>query len=429
MGFRALCNTVLLGTTLVACTTFPGSTIEPFPFPEGIHWEAQPKPKTGVWTSMVSGIATDLALTRDGSAALIATIPDPEREGPHDYRLVRYRRTLNGASLRYQVQWSKSFKNKVRALDLSEDGRFAVMNNYSDELIAFAASGKQIWKVRGSCRPKILAEAKLVVCFHDDDADPDTAFTLFSLNRGEKVAQFPAPGDVLGLKTSPDQKWIAIALSGSRAAATLTRSRVALYDVARRDSVWEQEMEGEFLDFAISPVGSDRTDMPPSVAVLTAAYGSKAKPGASRKSRLRIWDRLGKRDQDIEFPAESIEFSSHGEGVYIYGNAPTGQSLAFLEIGKPAPRWHRGIPNQADFAGSLLSTPEGVISSFEEIENGTRKIRWIEVRSDGKILARRDLPITEGAYLYVMGLSSDGLTAWFLSDNGLIGAFKRSVGF
>lgn len=438
MGFVELCKkSSRFGIVLFAgCTTFPNSLIEPYNFPDGINWDAPTEStataaakKGGFWTAQVGGIATDLALSRNGSAVLIATIPDPERDGsPKDYRLIRYQRTAGALS--YKVQWTKIFKNKIRALDLSEDGKVSVINNYSDEIIAFSSTGKQIWKVRGSCRPKILSESRLFVCFHDDDADPDTAFTLFQLKDGAKVSEFPAPGDVLGLKTSPNQKWVAIALSGARAAATLTRQRVALYDVIKREAAWSREIEGEFLDFTVAR--SSGTDAP-AVAVLTAAYGSMAKEGKTRKTQLRIWGRNGTTDQSLDFPAENIEFSAKAEGVYVYGNGPEGQSLAYLETFPEAklstPRWHRGIPTQADFGASLISTPDGVMSTFEEIEKGARKIRWIEVRTDGKILARKDLPIAEGAYLYVLGLSPDGLITWFLSDNGLIGAFRRSVGF
>jgi hypothetical protein len=351
-----------------------------------------------LWSRKLSGLLTDLSVSRDGSRLLVSTIPDPDRDGGQRGNAVAL---WNNAGKKV---WELPVESQTRAQALSGDGRLAVISNYREEVIGIGAEGQVLWKADGTCRPFVLDEPKRVLCYHDDDADPKVAFDVFDW-KGKKLLSYPIANDVLALKLAEDARFFAVAL---------THGQVILFGAADFRSDWQRHVPGEILDVAVS------SGPAPQVAVLyhTAKQGQL----------VALFDRDGKlRGQGRpEAHVEQVEIAPSGNGVLVYGNGPKGQHLALLARdakGKLAEAWHRADPRYADYSSSLIATQELTIIGFESVKPTERQSHLVAFDYDGKMKWNIPLVTEEGAYLYAQSYSPESSFLGVGTDDSVLSAY------
>ena len=174
----------------------------------------------------------DIAIARKVGWTLISSIPDIETGGKHLLSLLD-----DDGDFRFQVPLTSA----VRNLDISEDGSWAVTQHYEEGLKLWNSKGEVIFKTEANCRPHIINSRSQVLCIHDDDTKPTVAFEVFS-SEGKRVLDFPVKQDLLAVKLSEDEKWMAIALVGGR---------VFVFDEQFHPTK-EYRVPGEVFDIAIS---------------------------------------------------------------------------------------------------------------------------------------------------------------------------------
>lgn len=367
-----------------------------------------------LWTQRVQGAMTDLSVARGGSAIVVATTPDPDVVLPSNRPLL-YRFNAKG-----KVSWQKEIKTRARSIAISQDGSMVIAVTYNEEMNAFASSGKHLWKAQAMCQPNILSKSKKILCYHDDDAEPQIAFDIYDW-KGKKTFSFPITKDILALKVSRDERNIALAL---------TQGEVLLVGPDFK-TVWDKKVEGEILDLAVSS-GED-----PRVAVV---YDQDLK-SPEKGQRLAVFDANGvlRGQAEIEKHLEKIDIAPLGGAVILYGNNPTGQKLAFYALPEKFPvssddeikleqTWHRGDPRPADFSSQLVVTSRFIVLGYEDNSSGVRHSHLLGFEHNGKLKWNLPLVTEEGAYLYAHGLTEDGGLLVAGTDDGFLSAFKVSEG-
>ena len=168
----------------------------------------------------------------------------------------------------------------------------------------------------GGERCKPIPLGKRFLCYHDDDAEPDVAFDVYTA-AGRKVLFYPITRDVLALKVSDDERNVAIALQGSQ---------VLLFDPEFR-SLWQRSVAGEVVDLAVSAGAHPR------VAVLynrPAATAGAESPGQGIALLNEQGAVLG--ETSVTGRAAQVEGLSDGQGFATFGNGKGGQVRRVLRL-------------------------------------------------------------------------------------------------
>ncbi len=369
-------------TALVAVTVIPSlsgcSGKRTVSKPLSFESSAQPAEVVKLWTKKLPGPITDLNLSKNGNAILIATIPDADADASdkssNRYMLTRF----DGQG---KQVWNLPLKSQIKSQAISDDGDLIVAVNYSNEVTALDKNGKSLWTVEGSCKPIILSQVSKVICHHDDDTRPEVAFEVYDF-KGKRLHSFPVTQDVLALKVSSDEKSIALGLTGGRV--------VLLSDQFKK--LKDVKVKGEILDLAVT---WDRK-----IAVLH----NSIRDG----QRITLIDSNGKVKGNVTPSAhvEQLEISpSEALRVYAYGNSPKGQHVLMFEGDDLKPRWQKSEGRYADYSSSILATEHMLFVGFEDVEPDTRHSHLVAFDSEGKMRANVLLETEEGAYLYSYSFS------------------------
>jgi outer membrane protein assembly factor BamB len=351
-----------------------------------------------LWTQQVPGLMTDLSVARDGSAILIATIPNPEGgAGPQETA-----RALTRFDRKGRKVWRIELKGVLKSMALTDDGDIALVSTYDGELLAIDARGKTIWKAEGMCKP--VPFKKRFLCYHDDDAEPGVAFDVYGAD-GRKLLYYPITRDVLALKVSDDQRNVALALDGGQ---------LVLFGPDFQ-SLWQRKIEGEILDLAVTDGAQPR---------IAALYNTS--PASDRASQaVAVFDKQGKLlgDTVSAVRASQIEAVPGSIGFATYGNGKQGQSVAYYEITE---KWRRSYPRAADYTSSLLTASGLVILGFEETTPSARLSHLIAFDPEGALKWNLPLVTQEGAYLYAQGFAPRTSLLAVGTDDGFLSAFQLS---
>ncbi len=345
-----------------------------------------------VWSQRLPGFVTDLAVSADAESVFFATIPDFDRnDGQRDFRVSRVNRSG-------KVLWSKKTEAQVKAVSISDDGKVAVFADYNDELTALGPSGKQLWKVHGPCRPLVMGPLKKVVCYHDDDAEPKTAYELLELGTGKRAGSFPISGDILALKLSSDARGLVMALHDANAAKGKQNRIVVMGGVmggAQLGQLGEAYVGGVIVDVAVSSGAS------PNVAVLWNSGEREQKVtllrGAAPKMEMtasEVSTTLGR--------GEQIEISSNGEQAFVYGNSVEGQWLRAFSGTPLRLEWSTQMsPKQAEYSSGITVTDKAVVAGVESIGELSRTSSYRAFQSTtGTPLWQTAVTREPGSYLY-----------------------------
>jgi hypothetical protein len=352
-----------------------------------------------LWSKTMRGAISGLSMAKNGQAILVATSPDPDIVGSASSFL------LSWLDSRGKLVWRKKLASPIKDQDLSPDGKFAVVTNYSDEVMAYNEQGKQMWTQKGTCRPYVLPLTRKTLCYHDDDPESDIAFDVFDL-RGEKVLSYPISADILSLKYTSDERYFVLAL---------TRGWVVLLDSEFR-LVWERKVEGELIDVSVS--SGDR----PTVSALFRSFASGRQDPSP--SALALFDLQGnmKGRLALEIQPIQLEFSSQGNHLALYGNGKSGQHLQVLNFPLPGElsRWR--WPASSDYSIQMASVGEGV---FMGIENPiSRRNHLLYFENSGKQVLNWEIPGDERTYLYAYRVSQQAKRVAIATDDGKIAVFR-----
>jgi hypothetical protein len=342
------------------------------------------------------GAISEFSISNQGKAVLVATNPDPDIENTaHRYLLSRY-------STQGKLEWKVPLATSVKGLDFSDDATLAVVATYDNEILAFSPSGKMLWKVEGICKPIILNEARKILCYHDDDAEPHTAFDVMDWS-GKVLFSYPIKEDILALKVSSDQKHIVLAL---------IHGQVSLIDF-NFQSRWMRKVDGEVIDVSVSSAEN------PQVAVLYRSHGQQKISVFNSKGEL-----LG--SAAPSFLSTQVEISPLGQSVFYYGNSAKGQFLGQINPVTFQEDWKFGESFPTDYSGSIFVSAKRVFMGFEEVTPATRRSRLSAFEPNGSLKWSLILPANEGAYLYGHRVSIAHSLIAVATDDGKLNLYRMA---
>lgn len=335
-----------------------------------------------LWEQKFPGPITDLALAKKSGDLVVATIPDMDLGGKHLLTLV----SKDGKK---EFQINSPFP--VKSLDITDDGSRIVVNNYDGKLVAYDRTGKSLWEAEGGCKPTIVNASQRIVCFHDDDTKASFAFDLYDFE-GTRISRFVTRVDVLAMKVSADEKWLALAFSGGRISLLNAQFKVEK----------EQKVAGEVLDLGISS-GED-----PRLAVISIdnKKGEWLSVFEAKKALVA--------SLPLSYHVEQVEIFPAGKLITLYGNSARGQYLAVHSANDATLQWQKLESRYADYSLAVRLGEDRILAGFEQMGNGaknnvkSRLSRLVVLDLDGKLKADLPLKTAEGAYLYSFAYSQNG---------------------
>lgn len=350
-----------------------------------------------LWHKRLSGYVSDLQVAPNGQALLVATLPNYEREdGARDNSLIYFDRQGH-------QRWQLRMPTAVKSLALSASGDLAIVSTHDDKLRAFNAAGKNIWTVEGTCKPLLMNQLKKVICYHDEDAEPQVAFDVYSFD-GKKLSSVPARHDILALTLSEDERNLAIGLA---------KGQLSLFSPELKPR-WQAEVGGEIIDLGVSR-GSE-----PKVAVLF---------GRGKAQRIAIFSQRGVKIADValEFHADQVEFSHGPEGgILVYGNGANGQILASYAVGDGLkPRWRQADPVAANYTPQMyIEGPDRVLIGFEANRADGRENQIRSYDHKGALRWSLTLHGDEDSYLYAESFAPRSSVFAAANDDGTLGVYQ-----
>jgi hypothetical protein len=341
---------------------------------------------TSLWTQKMPGAISSMSLASYARLVLVATTPDPDIVGSARTPL------LSLLSAQGKVLWRKTMTLPVKEQDLAADGSLVVVSNYSGELTAWDRHGTLLWQVEGNCRPQILRRSKKILCYHDDDADPRTAFDLLDWD-GHKLATYQMSGteDVLALKLALDEKHLVLGLTsrdhgsqmayfrldtGGGAVSVQPQQQPAALALTPE---WIQTLPGEVVDVAVASAVSDAMGdttpvaaavvrvpfAPPLVAAPTVVPSVLPTQKGDGHSVVLLGAKGVIRSQfKAEIHLDQIEFSGDSSKLYFYSNHETGQQWgAWQWPQNPQPAWLQMGTSPSEYSSYL--TVASVVSDSD----------------------------------------------------------------
>lgn len=326
-----------------------------------------------LWKEEFPGPITDLSVARLSGDLLAATIPSLETGGRHLLTLLN----RNGDQV-----FQSPMDFPVKHIDVSATGDLVVVQNHEGQLFGMDRGGRRIWMIEGSCKPVILSSVKKILCYHDDDTMPSTAFEVIGYE-GKVEYKYPIKTDVLTLKVSSDEKWVVLGVSGGKLLLLGSDFKVAA----------EFKVEGEILDVSVS-AGDD-----PRIAALSMDH----KTG----QRIGVYEKDGRFRGVMRPPyhVEQIELLPGGRLLAIYGNSPKGQYIAAVSPHDLSIAWQKLEPRYADYSLSIAVSEDKILAGFEAVGRKSRESELLVLDLEGKLRSQLALETAEGAYLYSFAYS------------------------
>jgi hypothetical protein len=408
----------------------PGSEVSHLSnFPISQHPVAAKK----LWTKKTPGLLTDLNIARDGSAILVATVPD------RDSVEAGANRSRNFAAL-YSKDGSLFFKlempAQIKSQTLADDGSLAIIATYDDTIRAYDRKGKQVWSREAICKPVALSEIHKILCFHDDDAEPDLAFEILNWD-GSKVASYPVKQDSLMVKVAQNQKFFVVGL---------THGKILVFDTSFKP-IWKSSVNGELTDLAIS---SPKSGFPQVAALYNLRKshagkhqgkrkkkGKKAPQGeVTEEQKIALFSpksgvkgaKGAKRKKETEISPRSrldqIEMSPDGDALFGYGNDSDGQIIARIAEHSGDWEWKRGDSRPAEYSSQMAAVQDWIWAGFEDLNATTRHSHVLGFDWDGGLKTDIVVPSEEGAYLYAYAFAQQTKLLAIGSDDGELSLFE-----
>jgi outer membrane protein assembly factor BamB len=367
-----------------------------------------PKGVKRVWNKRVPGSLTDLAVARVSGHTLIATAPD------RDAKIQTNTPILLKFDSQGKQMWQLDLPARVRSFSISSDGSFVVVTDYDSRLTAYNKFGKKLWSEDDFCQPILLEKSKRILCYHDDDSDPDTIFTVYGWN-GKRLHTQKTKDDVLVLKISRDEKYIAYGSVGGK---------TYLLDDQFK-TLWSSKVGGEIVHLMISDAPNPR------VAVLYDATLKKT----TVQQDIAVFDLSGQLRAEGKTPnhVEKIELSARGNDLFVYGNSVKGQFLGFYpllakfekkSVLNLKPAWSREDPKYADYSSHLFLSKNLAVFGHDATTPTTRYSQLVGYDFAGKL--KWNIPISgdEGAYLQLYGFTENVSTIVAGMDDGTLNMYR-----
>lgn len=365
----------------------------------------QPSEVKELWKRQMPGLITDLNLAHETNSMLVSVIPDYDKGRGRNRQVMLW-------SSKGKVLWKSRARWPVRSQSIAADGSLAVLGKYDATLQAINQSGRTVWTAKGMCRPYVLVKRKSVLCYHDDDAEPQVAFDVFNWD-GKKVGGWTIPeaarkrgeADILAFSVSRDEQNVVIGL---------TDGDVVLFG-KDFNPVWKSSVSGEIADISVS------SGPAPRIAVLYTKGSSQ---------RLAVLDERGKLVETgrPESYVRQIEAAPSGDAFSVYGNGPKGQYLALYGTKEMKLLWQRSDSRYADYASSMILRDDMVIIGFEDAaeqpSTSLRRSHLLGFDFEGKLQWNIPLYTRDGAYIYAQTYSSDHGFVGLGTDDGVLRAYR-----
>jgi hypothetical protein len=381
---------------------------------------AHPVTARKLWTRKSPGLLTDLNISRDGSTVLVATVPDRDSVeiGANRSRNFAAIFSSAGKSLA-QIEMPAQIKSQT----ISADGSLSIIATYDDAIRGYDRSGKKVWEHEGICKPIALSSLKKILCFHDDDSDPELAFEVLDWS-GNKVGAYPVKLDSLMIKVSQNEKYFVVGLN---------HGKILLFDSIFK-LVWQKSVDGELTDLAISSSESGQ----PTIAALYNVKKTKRKHKKPSKSpqmgeisseqKVALFNN-GKSPVllPIHSRLDELDLSADGKALFGYGNDADGQVIVRISEDKESKdvlAWKRGDPKPAEYSSQLLSSQDWVWIGFEDMNSTSRHSHVLGFDNDGGVKTNITVPSEEGSYLYAYSYADRAHILAVGSDDGRLSLFE-----
>lgn len=153
-----------------------------------------------VWSRHLDGYISDLNLSKQGNALLVATLPDFDHPGGSHKNLIHYY-DAGG-----HERWRSVMATQVKSQAISSNGSLVLAATHEDQILAYdgKSKGKHLWTIDATCTPFIIESRHEIVCYHDDDAGPDVAFDVLDW-KGNKKSSYAIKNDILTMKVAEDE--------------------------------------------------------------------------------------------------------------------------------------------------------------------------------------------------------------------------------
>ncbi len=380
-----------------------------------------------LWTKRMKGAISGLALSRSGKQILVATHPDGDIPGTARTSL------LSLWSTQGKLLWEQRTGFPIKDFAISAGGELIVLTTYEDELIGLDSRGRRIWKTSGLCKPYVIQDPKRVLCYHDDDSEPQTAFDILDW-RGQPLGQFPIQGDVVAFKLSESQKNLAIGLTGGE---------VVLLGQDFKP-LWQKKIDGEVIDLAVSnstSVADAKASVPALAPAPLVSPSVSSVPVFGEPFKVAVLVRTEKKTQKLiffnekgefigefapSFSAEQLELSPSGGFAYFYGNSSAGQWVSGVSSKDLKELWRQGESSYSRYSGSINLSPGlvwmGVERSIEKPVN--RESRVVVFDEAGKKVYDLPLPKDDTAYIFSHRISM--VPNWFVvgTDDAKLSVYR-----
>jgi hypothetical protein len=364
-----------------------------------------------LWTKKSPGLLTDLNISKDGHTILVATVPDRDSVEVGTNRSKNYAAFFSGEGKSLaQIEMPAQIKSQ----SLSADGNLAIIATYDDEIRGYDRVGKQLWAHEGICKPIALSSLHKILCFHDDDAEPELGFEILDWD-GNKIASYPVTLDSLMVKVAQNEKYFVIGLN---------HGKVILFDSTFKP-VWKKSVDGELTDLAVSSPDSGT----PVVAALYNVKKSGKKHKAAQitsEQKIAVFTGAKKDSKPIAIRSrlDELELSPDGKALFGYGNDSDGQVIARIAPESGEMVWKRGDPKPAEYSSLLLSVSGWLWVGFEDMSANTRHSHVLGFDDNGGLKSNITVPAEEGSYLYAYSFADQGKVMAVGSDDGRLSLFE-----
>jgi hypothetical protein len=373
-----------------------------------------------LWTRKSPGLLTDLNISRDGSTVLVATIPDRDSVEIGANHSRNYAAIFSSAGKTLaQIEMPAQIKSQT----ISADGSLSIIATYDDAIRGYNRAGEKVWEHEGICKPIALTSLKKILCFHDDDSDPELAFEVLDWT-GHKVDSYSVKLDSLMIKVSQNEKYFVVGLN---------HGKVLLFDSTFKP-VWQKSVDGELTDLAISSSDTGQ----PTVAALYNVKKTKKKHKKATKAqmseisteqKIALFPPSGKGPTllPIHSRLDELDLSADGKSLFGYGNDADGQVIVRISEDKSAKDtlvWKRGDPKPAEYSSQLLSSQEWVWIGFEDMNSTSRHSHVLGFDSVGGVKTNIIVPSEEGSYLYAYSYADRAHILAVGSDDGRLSLFE-----
>jgi hypothetical protein len=282
------------------------------------------------------GAIVGVKLSQNGEQILVVTLPDHDIPGSLNQYL------MSKLTSRGHRVWRKKLKYPLKDFAISQKGDLIVASNYEDQLIGMDAQGREIWTQQGLCRPEILEESHTILCYHDDDAEPQIAFDVFDWS-GKKLTSFPIINDVVSFKLAQNRKNIALGLVGGQLLVLGPDFK----------TLWSSKVGGEIIDLALSNEPTLSTGWPVTPSASPSVLGQPVHrrfqvvaliQAENKTQRIQFFDSQGGVLGQVtpSFQVGQIEAPVEGDVAYGYGSSGEGQWLGAFVVEGAKELWRQG---------------------------------------------------------------------------------------